>query len=134
MGWHEHVDGVFHGCENFFRPGYAANLVSSWIPALSDVEDKLEAGARVADIGCGKGASTLLMAKAFPKLDQDVVDIRPTSMSRNRKPLDPFGGEARRIFVPICFSGHAVRVSLERDRAVLQMRQDERRDPNVIVN
>jgi SAM-dependent methyltransferase len=67
MGWHEHDDGVFHGCEKFFRPGYAANLVSSWIPALQDVKLKLEAGARVADVGCGKGASTLLMAKAFPK-------------------------------------------------------------------
>ena len=67
MGWHEHVDGVFHGCEKFFRPGYAANLVSAWIPALSDVKEKLEAGARVADVGCGKGASTILMAKAFPK-------------------------------------------------------------------
>src|SRR5262249_5436139 len=67
MGWHEHEDGVFHGCEKFFRPGYAANLISSWIPALSVVREKLEAGARVADVGCGKGASTLLMAKAFPK-------------------------------------------------------------------
>jgi SAM-dependent methyltransferase len=67
MGWHEHADGVFHGCEKFFRPGYAANLVSSWIPALHGVKEKLEAGARVADVGCGKGASTLLMAKAFPK-------------------------------------------------------------------
>jgi len=67
MGWHEHVDGVFHGCEKFFRPGYAANLVNSWIPSLEDVREKLEAGARVADVGCGKGASTLLMAKAFPK-------------------------------------------------------------------
>jgi len=67
MGWHEHADGVFHGCEKFFRPGYAANLVSAWIPALCDVKEKLEAGARVADVGCGKGASTLLMAKAFPK-------------------------------------------------------------------
>ncbi len=67
MGWHEHADGVFHGCEKFFRPGYAANLMSSWIPALHDVQQKLEAGARVADVGCGKGASTLLMAKAFPK-------------------------------------------------------------------
>jgi SAM-dependent methyltransferase len=67
MGWHEHVDGVFHGCEKFFRPGYAANLVSTWIPALSNVKERLEAGARVADIGCGKGASTILMAKAFPK-------------------------------------------------------------------
>ena len=67
MGWHEHNDGVFHGCEKFFRPGYAANLVSAWIPSLSGVKEKLEAGARVADVGCGKGASTLLMAKAFPK-------------------------------------------------------------------
>jgi hypothetical protein len=67
MGWHEHDDGVFHGCEKFFRPGYAANLVSSWIPVLEDVKQKLEAGACVADVGCGKGASTILMAKAFPK-------------------------------------------------------------------
>ena len=67
MGWHEHDDGVFHGCEKFFRPGYAANLVTNWIPALHDLKAKLEAGARVADVGCGKGASTILMAKAFPK-------------------------------------------------------------------
>jgi ubiquinone/menaquinone biosynthesis C-methylase UbiE len=67
MGWHEHDDGVFHGCEKFFRPGYAANLISSWIPALRDVQEKLEAGARVADVGCGKGASTILMAKAYPR-------------------------------------------------------------------
>jgi SAM-dependent methyltransferase len=67
MGWQEHDDAVFHGCEKFFGPGYAANLVSSWIPALDDVKQKLEAGARVADVGCGKGASTLLMAKAFPR-------------------------------------------------------------------
>jgi len=67
MGWHEHDDGVFHGCEKFFRPGYAANLVTNWIPALHGVKAKLEAGARVADVGCGKGASTILMAKAFPK-------------------------------------------------------------------
>jgi len=67
MGWHEHADGVFHGCEKFFRPGYAANLVSAWIPALSDVKEKLEAGAKVADVGCGLGASTILMAQAFPK-------------------------------------------------------------------
>ena len=67
MGWHEHNEGVFHGCEKFFRPGYAANLMASWIPSLHGVQAKLEAGARVADVGCGKGASTLLMAQAFPK-------------------------------------------------------------------
>ena len=67
MGWHEHEDAVFHGCEKFFRPGYVANLVSAWIPALDGVKSKLEAGARVADVGCGKGASTLLMTQSFPK-------------------------------------------------------------------
>jgi len=67
MGWGEHEDRVFHGCEKFFRPGYAANLVSSWIPALDGVQDKLARGAKVADVGCGKRASTILMAKAFPK-------------------------------------------------------------------
>lgn len=66
MSWGEHDEGVFHGCETFFRPGYAANLVTSWIPALDGVQQKLEAGAQVADVGCGKGASTILMAKAFP--------------------------------------------------------------------
>src|SRR5580692_12033839 len=67
MGWGEHEERVFHGCEKFFRPGYAANLVSSWIPALDGVQDKLARGAKVADVGCGKGSSTILMAKAFPK-------------------------------------------------------------------
>ena len=67
MGWHEHADSVFHGCETFFRPGYVANLASSWIPALDGMAAKLEAGALVADVGCGKGASTILMAQAFPK-------------------------------------------------------------------
>ena len=66
MGWHEQADGVFHGCEKFFRPGYAA-LIANWIPALPDAKDKLESGGRAADVGCGKGASTLLMAKAYPK-------------------------------------------------------------------
>ena len=67
MGWHEHDQGVFRGCEKFFRPGYAANLVSAWIPALDGVAAKLERGAQVADVGCGHGASTILMAQAWPK-------------------------------------------------------------------
>ena len=84
MGWHEHDDGVFHGCEKFFRPGYAANLVSSWIPALHDVKEKLEAGARVADVGCGLGASTLLMAKAFPKSQFFGFDYHEKSIAAAR--------------------------------------------------
>ena len=85
MGWHEHVDGVFHGCEKFFRPGYAANLVSSWIPSLQDVKAKLEAGARVADIGCGKGASTLLMAEAFPNSQFFGFDYHDKSIEAARE-------------------------------------------------
>jgi 2-polyprenyl-3-methyl-5-hydroxy-6-metoxy-1,4-benzoquinol methylase len=67
MGWHEHDARLFHGTERFFRPNYIANLVSSWIPSLEGVQAKLEKGARVADIGCGHGASTILMAKSYPK-------------------------------------------------------------------
>jgi SAM-dependent methyltransferase len=84
MGWHEHDEGVFHGCEKFFRPGYAVNLVSAWIPALHDVKKKLEAGARVADVGCGKGASTLLMAKAFPKSEFFGFDYHDKSIEGAR--------------------------------------------------
>jgi SAM-dependent methyltransferase len=66
IGWHDHVHDVHEGCERFFRPGYNANLLSSWLPALDGVVEKLERGANVADVGCGHGASTILMAKAFP--------------------------------------------------------------------
>src|SRR5438874_380968 len=66
FGWHEHVHDVHEGCERFFRPGYNANLIASWLPALDGVVAKLERGARVADVGCGHGASTILMAQAFP--------------------------------------------------------------------
>ena len=66
FGWHEHHVDLFAGTRKFFRPGYLANLVSSWLPALEGVVPKLQAGARVADVGCGFGASTIIMAKAFP--------------------------------------------------------------------
>jgi 2-polyprenyl-3-methyl-5-hydroxy-6-metoxy-1,4-benzoquinol methylase len=66
FGWHEHVHDVHEGCERFFRPGYNAHLVAEWLPALDGVVEKLERGALVADVGCGHGASTILMAKAFP--------------------------------------------------------------------
>jgi SAM-dependent methyltransferase len=85
MGWGEHVEGVFHGCEKFFRPGYAANLVSSWIPALQDVQGKLEKGAKVADVGCGKGASTVLMAKAFPNSRFSGFDYHDKSIEAARE-------------------------------------------------
>jgi SAM-dependent methyltransferase len=67
VGWHEHDHGLFAGTERFFRPNYRAHLVSEWIPALGDTESKLKAGARVADVGCGLGTSTILMAQAYPK-------------------------------------------------------------------
>ncbi|HET9402090.1 MAG TPA: methyltransferase domain-containing protein [Candidatus Acidoferrales bacterium] len=66
FGWHEHHPELFVGTERFFRPGYAANLIKAWIPALEGVEAKLRKGGRVADVGCGHGASTVLMAQAFP--------------------------------------------------------------------
>jgi SAM-dependent methyltransferase len=66
FGWHEHHSDVHEGCERFFRPGYNTNLVSSWLPALEGVVDKLKQGASVADVGCGHGSSTILMAQAYP--------------------------------------------------------------------
>jgi SAM-dependent methyltransferase len=84
VGWHEHHDDLFSGTERFFRPGYAANLVSSWIPALDGVVDKLQAGARVADVGCGHGASTILMAQAFPRSEFVGFDYHGASIGHAR--------------------------------------------------
>src|SRR5271166_2394385 len=98
MGWHEHVDGVFHGCEKFFRPGYAANLVSTWIPALDGVQARLEAGARVADVGCGTGSSTILMAKAFPKSTFFGFDYHDKSVEAAREKAKKEGLTGRVTF------------------------------------
>ena len=85
MAWHEHEKGLFEGCERFFRPTYLANLIPHWIPALDGVEAKLKAGARVADIGCGHGASTLLMAKAYPKSQFVGFDYHAPSIETARR-------------------------------------------------
>jgi 2-polyprenyl-3-methyl-5-hydroxy-6-metoxy-1,4-benzoquinol methylase len=81
MGWHEHDVCLFRGTERFFRPGYAAHLISEWIPALTGVEAKLKAGGTAADVGCGHGASTILMAKAFPKSHFYGFDYHDASIS-----------------------------------------------------
>jgi ubiquinone/menaquinone biosynthesis C-methylase UbiE len=85
VGWHEHDEDVFIGCEAFFRPGYVANLVSSWLPALDGVTAKLEAGARIADVGCGLGASSLIMAEAYPRSTVVGSDYHDRSIELARK-------------------------------------------------
>ena len=85
IGWHEQDSDVHDGCERFFRPGYNANLLTSWLPALTDVVGKLERGARVADIGCGHGASTILMASAYPQSTFVGSDYHPGSIEIARQ-------------------------------------------------
>ncbi|HEX3310818.1 MAG TPA: class I SAM-dependent methyltransferase, partial [Streptosporangiaceae bacterium] len=85
MGWHEQDEDVFIGCEQFFRPGYIANLIPSWIPALDGVEDKLRAGATVADIGCGLGASTILLAQEYQNSRFTGSDYHDESIEMARK-------------------------------------------------
>jgi len=84
VGWHEHDAALFHGTERFFRPGYAANLVSQWLPALDGIEARLRAGARVADVGCGHGASTLIMAEAYPNSSFVGFDYHEPSIKHAR--------------------------------------------------
>lgn len=85
LGWHEHSECLFRGTERFFRPGYNANLVNAWLPALEGVTDMLAQGARVADVGCGHGASTVLMAKAFGQSQFHGFDYHDASVARARE-------------------------------------------------
>lgn len=85
VGWHEHDACLYTGTERFFRPNYRAHLIADWIPALADVEAKLKQGARVADVGCGLGTSTILMAQAYPKSSFAGFDYHPGSIQLARE-------------------------------------------------
>jgi 2-polyprenyl-3-methyl-5-hydroxy-6-metoxy-1,4-benzoquinol methylase len=98
VGWHDHVHDVHEGCERFFRPGYNANLVSSWLPALDGVVEKLERGAKVADVGCGHGASTILMAKTYPSSTFVGSDYHAGSIETARRRAEEAGVADRVTF------------------------------------
>jgi 2-polyprenyl-3-methyl-5-hydroxy-6-metoxy-1,4-benzoquinol methylase len=85
VAWHEHNEDVFVGCDAFYRPGYVAELVPNWIPAVEGLHDKLTAGGRVADLGCGLGTSSVLMAQAYPRTTIIGSDYHPESIELARK-------------------------------------------------
>jgi 2-polyprenyl-3-methyl-5-hydroxy-6-metoxy-1,4-benzoquinol methylase len=98
MAWGEHAHCLFEGTERFFRPGYLANLTQAWIPALNGVEARLRRGAKVADIGCGVGASTIIMAQAYPKSTFSGFDVHTRSVELARKRARDAGVEDRVSF------------------------------------
>jgi len=109
MGWHEHDHRLFRGTERFFRPGYRAHLVSEWIPALDGVREKLERGAKVADVGCGHGASTIIMAEAFPNSEFFGFDYHAPSIERAHEAAKEAGVDRRITFATDAakeFPGH----------------------------
>ncbi len=85
VGWGEHDHRLFHGVEQSFRPGYLNHLVQEWIPALDGVDETLTAGARVVDVGCGFGASTIIMAEAYPNSQFVGVDAHEPSIEAARQ-------------------------------------------------
>jgi SAM-dependent methyltransferase len=97
VGWHEHDPGLFRGTERFFRPGYVANLVAAWIPSLDGVEAKLRKGAKVADVGCGHGASTILMAQAYPNSEFVGFDYHGPSVEAARNAAKRAGLNGGRV-------------------------------------
>jgi len=104
VGWHEHVHDVHEGCERFFRPGYNANLIDAWLPALDDAVGKLRAGASVADVGCGHGASTILMAQAFPESRFHGFDYHDASIETARRRARE-AGVAERVSFDVAAAG-----------------------------
>lgn len=98
LGWHEHSKCLFRGTERFFRPGYNAHLTAEWIPALSGVAAKLERGATVADVGCGHGSSTILMAQAYPNSRFYGFDYHGPSIERAREAAEKAGVGDRIVF------------------------------------
>jgi SAM-dependent methyltransferase len=98
FGWGEHVHDVHEGCERFFRPGYNAHLIPEWLPALDGVVEKLERGALVADVGCGHGASTILMAQAFPNSTFVGTDYHDGSIETARARVQEAGIAGRVSF------------------------------------
>jgi SAM-dependent methyltransferase len=97
FGWHEHDPELFAGTEQFFRPGYRAHLTAEWLPALEGVEDKLRAGAKVADIGCGHGVSTVIMAQAYPDSEVHGFDYHDGSIERARELASVEGADNARF-------------------------------------
>ena len=95
VGWHEHDHDLFAGTERVFHPNYRAHLITEWIPALDGTEAKLQAGARVADVGCGLGTSTTLMAQAYPKSTFAGFDYHPQSIEMARQAAAKAGVSGR---------------------------------------
>ena len=85
FGWGEHDHDVFEGCRRFFEPGYRANIVQTWIPALDGVHEKLTAGGRVADVGCGHGASSIVIAEGYPQATVHGTDAHDGSIAEARR-------------------------------------------------
>ena len=104
LGWHEHHHDLFEGTERFFRPGYAASLVDQWLPALTGVVEKLQHGGKVADVGCGHGASTVLMAAAYPNSHVTGFDYHGPSIDAARSAANDAGVSDRTTF-EVCAAG-----------------------------